>query len=1323
MFRSLQDSQSQPTQQPQQQPKVSFWDILKEVPGAIKQVSKKIGGFLYDIPKHASRTSLSIGLSTPLGKGFREGDKTQIDPKEFGIEGITGSDPIESLGTTQKRYKDYLGSKGIQSAGVLAPIGVAGSTAIDLMFGSGKTAKMAITSIAKNTNRIDNILSNLSHFKISDSIKQEIAPKLLRMTDNNAVSQLIKSSEIISDIEKRTQLPVPKEIRGKIAEALVNTDFNNKKEAQKVIKEVTDYFVSNVPKREQLVSSTTKKLDGYAQHLDTKDIDEFAIKDELDAMKKQIQDPKLPLQEVKNVEQQADDLVMAHLEKKGAVAKEIANREEVIQMAKKSNSLEEFKGSLLESDSLHAQQLLKDEKATKDLFMKAKLDLRNAKELASQGLVKEVKPGLPGITGLKKVGLAPEKPKRIVKDEKTLLRSQVKAESITAKKVATAVKKADVTATKRAMEAGGREVRRVEKRGNKAVAATKKADYQALGRYAKSSERRIKETGKNAKAIGNKIGAFKQKAKDSIRIKQIFSDIKKGKETEENFKKAIRQYVSDLPKESQAKLLSTEQFGHVKSGQKLRVFLNKVDNERLALKNSAQKSKEKFDIKTRKLEILRDVKPLLKLNKEKGIISRVIKQLNEAGFKSLIQKGDKFYKKGLLGLSEVQLEKVRAILKDNIDTTPKNIDVSNVDWKEVAKEGVGSSKGKSFTEKLGRDIESGFGIASSNLRKRAGDKVFSLLREYSFKVDSFGGKASNEVRGFIKGMSKMNRKMFGNKADYQNMTHALLNQDFERASEIAKKHGFEKEFDKVKSFLDEIHTRAKEAGLKVGKLENYFPRVVADYDGLFEAYNKKFGKEGRSYLDKVLTSYASKKYRSVVTLTQEERAEALTNAIRGYGEGKINVGNVSRARQFKELPPEFMKFYHTPEQSLVMYGDKMNKRIELKKLFNLNDTEQDNIGAMLDGFNMSPSDLEASKEIIGAILAPKTGENIVSITIRKSATITLLANIASTIFQTADISKNAYKFGIFKALGSLFRKKPFKRDELFNNITHEFSDSKLVSNSLKAVGFDRLDKLNNEAFMANAFREASSLAKKGKGGSYNDFKEYANVVFRGDENRIAKFIEDVKNKKVNDETKLYVYNKVLDVDPRSLMEMPEAYLKHPNWRLAYSMKSYGLKVMDMFRQEMRSGKPTYKKAYKMVKLAAFLTAGGATGSQLRDWYNGKDSSISDNVMNNALQLMMFSTYDISNIKKDGAGNAIINKFAPPMRLINDISKDITSAGDGKGLQSIRNIPIIGSEAYNRLGKGKSIREKANAPVKQKLLRGSSNVKSRLNKSKESSRLK
>ena len=1127
--------------------------------------------------------------ATALIKTF-SGDKNIINPSTTAEKVFYGNEPI---GDVTQYGKTSLAGFGIKPKSDLGGL-VLGSimAPLDLLASPGKTSKQVIIKIANETKDVKKVFSDLKSFKISDSIRQEIAPNLLREKDPNAIANIIRNAEVVSDIEKKTGVSVPAPMRAKIGEALANTKFSSAKESDVFIEKMKADIIASAPEAKTIITDVKNisgKVDGDIQK----------AKDAI------LQSPTLSKSEIETI-------------------KSTDSIDEILKIVKTKGA--DTQGMFLTR--------LETNFKSKEPFTEIKQSLKEAKPQ----IVKA-----PTVT--KVLGKLPEK-KAKVKGSQAM---------------------------------------------KKSLKAQEKAGQAGL---------------KRGTSLGRKLGTFKAKAKEKIKVQEIHQSYQKKATTLANFRKSVRQYVSDLPKAVQRRVLSQVRFSEVKTGKQLNSILDTVDKARAGVKEEIKRKKT-----------WKELAPLLKSLREKDKLGDLIPTIKKLGFVNKQGKQLENIREAIKKAPRAKLEEILAAAKNSLDTTPPKIDVSKVDWEKVAKEGVGSSKGKTVMQKIGEGLESSLGVVSTNIRKYGGDELFSKVREWQFKLNRTSKIATDEMKGFQKGLTKMRKKWFGGKADYENMTHALFNQDFVRAREIARKYKFEGEIDKVIGILDDIHARANKAGLKVGKMTDYFTRVVKDYDGLFKAYNEKFGQKGRSFLDKVLNNYAKSKFKRVTELSAEERAGVLTNALRGYGQGKINVGNVSRARKFRELPTDLMKFYHTPEKSLVMYVDSMNKKIALKEMFGLEGAEQESIGSMLDGLNLAPNDLYRLKENLGAILAPQGTENLVLNKLRKSATLTLLSNFASTLFQIADIGKNAWKFGIFRAVASLFRKKPFKREEMFTEIAHEFSDSNVIKNALKIAGFDRLDRLNNEAFMANTFREAVRSAKKGSGSGFKDLEEYAGVVFRGDKDRIGKFLDDVRNKKVTEDTRLYVFNKVLDVDPRSLTEMPEAYAKNPNARIFYSMKSYGIKVLDIYRQELRSGKPTWKKAKNLFFLTTYLTAAGATGSQIRDWYNGKETKFSDNVMNSALQLMLLSSYDVSNIQQDGLGKTIMGKALPPSRLIDDVSRDIWNAGDGKGLQSVRNIPVLGNEYYNRVGKGKEtikkFNKKANGSTSIKTIRGGSAKSGRL----------
>lgn len=1117
----------------------------------------------------------------------------------------------------------------------------------------------------------DDIFTRLKGLKVSDEVARPLSQRLATIEDGNVVHQIIRGAQAVSDVETSVGARLLPEQRSEISEAVNKvvkntTDSSTENMALKKLKEdfqkkfektAEDIEKSSGKLQEKISSSEVKSLikTGFEEKRDEviKQMDELnttetfqkfgknevaaygKFNDVLDALKKSPTD--------KSNVTRAEAMIKKINDIKESSRSELSK----LFTAAQTGHFDEFEKIVKQGVGRESKRLAQDPEALKRFFMQSK----GAENLAGVGAGIEVdENGNIRIDPLKAAagvaGLSVAK-----KLKPSLVRRVKKAEAGQAKKLASKVKKSQIIKPK-----------------DKVTITAQTALKVKLKAEAKGA--------KTGKSLGKKIGSFLSRQAEKIRIRNIHNKYTNKQETLQNFRKAVRQYAQDLPLNIRRKILSQVKFSEIKSGKQLSEILSSIDRGHVAVRNENLRR-----------EVLRDVANLRRMARERGLAPEVNSRIAKLGIRS---------ESMLKSSSSEMLEKIKSLVKESLDRTPTKANETVFTGENLP--GTSKTKFKSAKEKMARGIESGLGVISTNIRKYGGDALFYAVRKRRFELNLLSKRYADKVAGFETGITKMGKKWFGGKKDYEEMTYSLFNGNFDRAKEIAKKYGFEKDFDSMQEVLADILKRANEAELKVGETKNYFPRIVADYDGLFKAYNAKFGKEGRSYFQKILDDAERKNFNR--PLTEDERADILTKALRGYGDGKINAGSANKARKFRELPLEFIKFYHTPENSLTMYIQKMNDRITLKKMFGLEGAEQDSIGALVEKMDITPDNMFRLKEALGGILSPKTGENIALNMIRKSATLTLLSHISSTLFQIADIGLNAYKHGIGRAVASLIRKKPIKRDELFTDITYEFADSGLIRKSLKAVGFDRLDRLNVESFMGNAFRQASRWAKS-TGKKRLALEKEARGMFRGNEEQVQKFLDDLKGGKVTDDTRFYIFNKVLDVSPRALEEMPEAYVKYPNARIFYSMKSYAIKVLDVYRNDVaKKWKDSPATATKnFIWLTSTLAMAGATGSQIRDWYNGKETKFSDNVMNSLLNLMLLSSYDVGQIGTDGIGKAILSKGLPATRLFDDIGRDLINAGDGKGVDSVRNIPVVGNEIYNRIGKGRDKIEKKNEAQK------------------------
>ncbi len=63
------------------------------------------------------------------------------------------------------------------------------------------------------------------------------------------------------------------------------------------------------------------------------------------------------------------------------------------------------------------------------------------------------------------------------------------------------------------------------------------------------------------------------------------------------------------------------------------------------------------------------------------------------------------------------------------------------------------------------------------------------------------------------------------------------------------------------------------------------------------------------------------------------------------------------------------------------------------------------------------------------------------------------------------------------------------------------------------------------------------------------------------------FINDLKNRKLSENVRLFMYNTLLNFQPVALSEMPEWLFNHHGWRTVYMLKTFTIKQFDVFRRE------------------------------------------------------------------------------------------------------------------------------------------------------------
>ena len=176
------------------------------------------------------------------------------------------------------------------------------------------------------------------------------------------------------------------------------------------------------------------------------------------------------------------------------------------------------------------------------------------------------------------------------------------------------------------------------------------------------------------------------------------------------------------------------------------------------------------------------------------------------------------------------------------------------------------------------------------------------------------------------------------------------------------------------------------------------------------------------------------------------------------------------------------------------------------------------------------------------------------------------------------------------------------------------------------------------------------------------------------------------------------FNELSGVQPISLSEMPLNYLRNPNGRIFYSLKTFAIKQLDVMRrdivQEIQSG----NKAEGVKNLVAYMTIipmMGATVEEAKDMLRGQGGSVDDipdNYIDNLFKVFGGSQYVMDKyVGKGQIGTAVGEIIAPPTDWINAISEDVWKVASGEFVGSdskmMRELPIIGKVWYNFFGGG------------------------------------
>jgi hypothetical protein len=599
----------------------------------------------------------------------------------------------------------------------------------------------------------------------------------------------------------------------------------------------------------------------------------------------------------------------------------------------------------------------------------------------------------------------------------------------------------------------------------------------------------------------------------------------------------------------------------------------------------------------------------------------------------------------------------------------------------------------------------------STVVRNISEPVFGRLRKFEYDVSANTQSNMEAASDFMIKASKL-RKKGDKKAEYNDFETALFNGNFQKATNLAKVYFPEilEPLQKVigkEGVLNTLHKDLKESGVDVGFLENYFPRVVKDVGKLLNA----LGATQRSSLEKVLRAEATKqKVGSWQELDEAVVTDIINKHLRGGQRSGAKIG-LAQQRVIEEIDPLLKDHYYSAPESLNFYINSAVREVERRKFFGknvvLDEANKVNLEQSIGAFaqdalrkgEISSDQLDDLSMLLQArfVLGEKSG-HAVWVGAKDAQTMALLAQFDSAVIQLADIGASVYANGLRNTIKSIvpaIRKKTETSAEEFgvlNTISADINSKGVLANGLDTVlkysGFKGIDRLGKDTFISAAYKNNTQLART----SPEKISEKWGQVF-GDET--ANLIEDLKAGRMSDNVKLLLFNQLSDVQPISLSEMPLQYLKSPNGRILYALKSFAIKQLDIMRRDFAGqlARGNYKEGFTNMGNYAMSIglAGGAVGTA-RDILQTKElrpEQFDDKVFETWMSLLFLNKYTRDRYLAEGeVGQAVLGVVTPAIFNIADQGgkalQDILFEADNdpeKFNAALKNIPVIGKLGY------------------------------------------
>ena len=609
--------------------------------------------------------------------------------------------------------------------------------------------------------------------------------------------------------------------------------------------------------------------------------------------------------------------------------------------------------------------------------------------------------------------------------------------------------------------------------------------------------------------------------------------------------------------------------------------------------------------------------------------------------------------------------------------------------------------------------------AITPVSSRLGDINNSLktdMRMFEFKVKTSVKDHISKIKPYLEAYSKLSEE------DKLDLDYAQKNGDIAKINEVLKRNGMSDEMSKVREVLDNLADKAKQVGLKINYLKNYHPRRIGDVLGFLKHLDKGDGWDifAGVPLDKLKTKDLNGLIRQKV-----------------FGHKGQGVG-ATKSRKIETIPPELAGYYENGVKTLVSYIERMNEVIEARSFFGHKldlpsiDVEEDvflqdfQVDEMIGNYTLTllaEGNLKPSQEadLVSILESRFASKGISSKAVQGYKTLgyisTLGSSVSSSITQIGDIAYGLYLSGAYNIGRSIKdhvsgKSRVSIEDIGISDIAQEFEEigsdsvlSKVLEKSLGLTGFRYMDTLGKSTLINGAFYRLQHEVLSG-----NEALDQRLEETFGDEADGVK--EDLKAGRATDNVRFLLFYELSEVQPISLSEMPEGYLKSGNLRVVYALKTFTIKQLDVYVNEIYKVIKTdpAKGLGNMLRLLGYLMLLNATGSIIKSILFRRKVKWDDLLVDNIIRLTGFSKYTIMRAEREGFGTSVLSEYLVPIsKPVDALSKDLFDLAKGKvtdigDLESHYSLPVVGGWYYWWMGKGRKKTLALAKKVKRKKLR-------------------